>query len=115
MSVRRLIRPSNLLLALGLLASLPVGAEAQDGTLMGAIRSFECGDNCYLTIVDASGHEQTGLCAAPECADWNEAASMPPEYEGRRVVVTLGQGVQTDAEGSVMGEMTAFTGIQFVD
>jgi len=40
MSVRRLIRPSNLLLALGLLASLSVGAEAQDGTLMGEMTAF---------------------------------------------------------------------------
>lgn len=113
MSMQRPIRASGLLLSFGLLACIP--AQAQDGTIEGTIRSYECGDNCYLTITDAAGEEQTGLCAAPECADWNEAAAMPSEFEGRQVVVTLGEGVQTDAEGNVMGGMTAFTKLDLVD
>jgi hypothetical protein len=81
----------------------------------GRIRDFECGDNCYLTIVDSRNKEHTGLCTAPECRLWNEEVSMPSRYRGKRVSVTLGTGIQRDAEGTEMGRMTAFKKIRFLD
>lgn len=88
---------------------------AKDRTITGSIRSFECGDNCYLTIVDSKKAEQVGLCAAPECASWNEEAAMPSRYKGKRVKVTVGQGQQVDDSGNVMGEMMAFKKIKFLN
>jgi len=79
----------------------------------GKIRKFECGDNCYLTIVDKSNKEHTGLFTAPQCAKWNEAVAMPPRLKGQRVSVTLGRGVQVDGAGDVMGRMAAFEKIRF--
>ncbi|QND58012.1 hypothetical protein [Mesorhizobium huakuii] len=88
---------------------------AKDRTMTGNIRSFECGDNCYLTIVDTKKAEQVGLCVAPECANWNERTSMPARYKGKRVTVTVGQGQQLNDAGEVMGEMMAFKKIKFLD
>lgn len=88
---------------------------AKDRTITGTIRNFECGDNCYLTIVDRKKAEQVGLCAAPECKDWNEQAAMPPRFKGKRVTVTVGTGQQVDGSDNVMGEMMAFKKIRFLD
>ncbi|QPC90516.1 hypothetical protein GA829_07875 [Mesorhizobium sp. INR15] len=88
---------------------------SKDRTITGSIRGFECGDNCYLTIVDRKKAEQVGLCAAPECQSWNEQTAMPSRYKGKRVTVTVGQGQQVDDSGNVMGEMMAFKKIKFLD
>lgn len=97
------------------IAGLAAGAPARaDDTLTGRIESFECGDNCYLTIADPRGEKLTGLCAAPECAPWNEKAAMPRAMKGKSVRVTLGTGQQTDADGAVMGEAMAFDRIEFL-
>ncbi len=48
-------------------APRPVAAEVS-----GAIKSYECGDNCYLTITTEAGEEFTGLCAAEACQPWND-------------------------------------------
>ena len=98
---------------IGLAALLP--APAESASLQARIRKYECGDNCYLTLVDTAGREHTGLCTARECARWNQAAAMPPPLRGKRVVVTLGRGVQHDGSGNVMGRMQAFTAIRFID
>jgi hypothetical protein len=94
-------------------ASVPT--MAQNASREGRILEFECGDNCYLTIVDKLNRELTGLCTAPECAKWNEEVSMPSHYKGKRVDVTLGKGVQLNAGGTKMGEMLAFKKIKFLD
>ncbi|SDA77560.1 hypothetical protein [Mesorhizobium qingshengii] len=107
-------------LALTLLVSVSVIAQcnpsfSKDRKITGTIRGFECGDNCYLTIVDRKKAEQVGLCAAPECESWNEQTVMPSRYKGKRVTVTVGQGQQVDDSGNVMGEMMAFKKIIFLD
>lgn len=88
---------------------------AKDRTITGTIRGFECGDNCYLTILDSKKAEQVGLCAAPECKDWNEKAAMPLRFKGKRVTVIVGTGQQLDGSGIVMGEMVAFKKVRFLD
>src|SRR5215211_3822580 len=111
------IRYASCLPLLCLISAIAVGgaalAASQAKTMEGKIRKFECGDNCYLTIVDKSNKEHTGLCTAPECAKWNDAVSIPPRFKGQRVLVTLGRGVQRDGDGNVMGRMTAFERIRF--
>jgi hypothetical protein len=77
-------------------------------TLEGVITSYECGDNCYLTITDKQGTEHSGLCTAPLCAAWNEAAEMPANFQNKRVKASVGTGTQQDGSGNVMGEMDAF-------
>ena len=97
-----------------LVSGNPALAAFRGAAIEGRIRQFECGDNCYLTIVDKSGREHTGLCTAPECAAWNRDVAMPSHFKGRKVVVSTGQGVQLDGSGNVMGRMTAFRKIRFV-
>jgi hypothetical protein len=55
-----------------------------EGVIRGVIRKYECVDNCYLTIVDSSKREITGLCVARECKDWNKASEMPASYLGKK-------------------------------
>ena len=80
-------------------------------TLHGSIKSFECGDNCYLTIVTPQGAEETGLCVARECMPWNEKAEIPQRLIGKTVIVTLGIGGVYDGEGNLRDEMRSFTSI----
>jgi hypothetical protein len=44
-------------------ASLPAVAK-DPAKIIGTIKAFECGDNCYLTIVAQNGKEIVGLCVA---------------------------------------------------
>ena len=109
---------SSVALALFVAASMLVQSGpslAKDKTITGKIRSFECGDNCYLTIVDRKKVEQVGLCSAPECESWNDQTAMPSRYKGKRVTVTVEQGQQVDDSGNVMGEMMSFTKIRFLN
>ncbi|UVK42138.1 hypothetical protein BPNPMPFG_003790 [Mesorhizobium sp. AR07] len=106
--------------ALALVVSAALFAQcgpsfSKDRKITGTIRGFECGDNCYLTIVDRKKTEQVGLCAAPVCESWNEQTVMPSRYKGKRVTVMVGQGQQVDDSGNVMGEMMSFTKIRFLD
>ncbi len=96
-------------------AGLGGSATAQSRSIEGNIRSYECGDNCYLTVVDKARKVHTGLCTARECQSWNNEAEMPSRYKGKRVIVTVGQGTQIDGEGNIMGKMMAFSRIRFLD
>lgn len=84
--------------------------------LIGIIANFECGDNCYLTIVDKKGKEHTGLCSVdPLC----EKLMMATDdklggYKGKKVKVTVGTGQQVDGSGTVMGTMDEFVKIQLL-
>lgn len=104
----RLAAPAALLLLL-------VAPASSADTMTGLIQRYECGDNCYLTIVDPEGTEQTGLCAAPECAAWNENAEMPQRFVGKRVEVTLDVGQLYDAANNAQGEFMAFSELRFLD
>ena len=81
--------------------------------LHGRIIGYECGDNCYLLIRGSNRKEYRGLCAAPECQQWNEQAQMPKSFIGKTVKVTIGLGNQYDADGNIMGRMDAFIKIKF--
>ena len=100
--------------ALGAGLAVGFGASAAEKIVEGQIRKFECGDNCYLTIVDAAKREQTGLCVARACTPWNETTEMPRKLIGQKVRATTGTGVQRDGAGNVMGRMMSFTKIEFV-
>jgi hypothetical protein len=90
-----------------LVFTLPVSAD--DEKASGTIMSYECGDNCYLTIKSKDGKEITALCVADGCAAWNEQAAMPEELIGQSVSVTIGTGQQYDGGGNLMGDFPAFT------
>jgi hypothetical protein len=95
-----------------LFAATPAVASETE-TLDGVIKSYECGDNCYLTITTDAGEERSGLCAAPACQPWNEVAEMPADQIGRAVTVMVGVGRQVDGSGNDMGEFEAFNDVQF--
>ena len=81
-------------------------------TLHGSIKSFACGDNCYLTILTKDGAEVVGLCVAKECTPWNETTEISENLIGKKVVVTVGVGGVFDAEGNLRDEMTSFTSVR---
>lgn len=84
-------------------------------TLTGTIVSYECGDNCYLTLKDEQGTEHVALCTAPQCDSWNELAAMPASFLQKKVQVNLGRAKQYDGAGNEMGEMDAFDSISFLE
>jgi hypothetical protein len=90
------------------LVSAPPAAGAPENA-SGMIKSYECGDNCYLTIRTKVGKDISALCAAAGCAAWNDQASMPEKFIGRKVTVTIGTGKQYDGSGNFMGDFPAFT------
>ena len=91
-------------------------AETTTGTTIDAtISGYECGDNCYLTIIDSEDGEMTGLCIATLCEEWNMEAAMPEKYIGKKVRIVVGEGQQFDAAGNVMGTMEAFTNIELLN
>ena len=95
-----------------IIAAVFVSAAPADGAgkkVAGTIRSYACGDNCYLTNQSKSGREITALCAAAGCAAWNERTAMPTKFIGRRVTVTIGTGTQYDGSGNFVGDFPAFT------
>ncbi len=65
-------------------------------TLSGVIKSFECGDNCYLVITTDKGEEMSGLCVAKACQPWNDKVAIPKRLIGAKVTVTVGEGRQYD-------------------
>lgn len=84
-------------------------------TLVGTIASYECGDNCYLTVKDEQGKDHVALCTAPECASWNEVAEMPASFLQKKVQVSLGRAKQYDGAGNEMGEMDAFDSLTLLE
>lgn len=86
---------------------LTVG-NAKDKIIEGIISEYRCGDNCYLTIIDAGGKKHSGLCTASLCQKWNENVEMPAKFKGQKARIIVGKGVQYDGGGDVIGEMDAF-------
>lgn len=85
-------------------------------TIQGVIDSYECGDNCYLTIIDKQGEKHTGLCGAPLCESFSDATGIPSQYKNRKVQVSVGRGLQYDGGGeTVMGEMDEFNEITLLN
>lgn len=74
-------------------------------TLEGTITSYECGDNCYLSIVDAKGKEHTGLCCE---------ADIDEKSIGKKVRITVGKGSQYDGDGNAAEEMELFEKVEFI-
>lgn len=94
-----------------LMAVAPV--LACDETTVATIKSFECGDNCYLTITGSDNVEVTGLCLAEVCNAWNEQAAMPDDLIGRVIEVKTGVGKQYDGSGNLMGDFPSIEKILF--
>lgn len=91
-------------------------AKKTANTLIGTVSNVECGDNCYLTIVDDAGKEHQALCVDDKPC---EAMMMGIDgdfggYKGKKVKVTLGKDKQYDGAGNVMGEMPSFRKIDLL-
>ncbi len=114
------VKTLNAFALLAAVSSLVVIKEAEARSIKGRIiegriAGYECGDNCYLRIVDKNQKEHTGLCTARECRPWNNQGEMPSRFIGKRVLVTVGTGVQIDSSGKERGEMDAFNAIRFLE
>jgi hypothetical protein len=86
-------------------------------TMIGTIMAFECGDNCYLTIVDEQGQDHQALCADDKvCEKMMDHPDDPllAGYKRKLVRVSIGQGKQYDGAGNVMGTMDAFEKIELL-
>ncbi|NOQ34270.1 MAG: hypothetical protein GQ569_00050 [Methylococcaceae bacterium] len=108
-------KKSFLLLQLSAFALFSVNSHAAEKTIEATISGYECGDNCYLEIIDSDDGEMIGLCTAPLCEAWNMEAAMPEKYIGKKVRIVIGEAQQFDAEGNVMGTMESFTSIELLD
>lgn len=84
-----------------------VRAAQSDATLEGKIVSFDCGDNCYLTIKTKDAQE-IGLCVAPECDPWNAEAAMPKALIGKSVKATIGIGERYMDDGTLVDHALSF-------
>lgn len=91
------------------------GNTPSASVIEGRIESYICGDNCYLTVVDAQGDTHSGLCASETlCKDWNEVGDMPASFKGKAVKVSVGLGKQFDGEGNVVDTIEAFERIELI-
>jgi hypothetical protein len=84
-----------------------VRAAQSDATVDGKIVSFDCGDNCYLTIKTKDGPE-VGLCVAPECDPWNAEAAMPEALIGKSVKAVIGIGERYMEDGTLVDHALSF-------
>jgi hypothetical protein len=94
----------------------PVHAQ-KNKTMIGTVMAFECGDNCYLTIVDEQGQDHQALCSDTSVCDKIMNNIDDPNlagYKRKLVKATIGQGKQFDGAGNVMGTMDAFIKIQLL-
>lgn len=100
-------------LSLGVATPVFAGSAAKPGqTLVGRIKKFECGDNCYLTITTPKG-DVAALCSATVCIPWFANQKMPSRMIGKKVVVRTGMDKQFDGNYDVAGHYLAFKTITF--
>jgi hypothetical protein len=115
--MKTLFALATVIVVLFLTIPIEIGAQKRKAAriIEGTISGYECGDNCYLTIIDKTGKQHIGLCTAhPLCTKWNREVMMPDSYKGKRVRVTVGKGTQLTGSGDVVGTMDAFTRIQLL-
>ena len=106
-------RPALLASAIAVSLVVASGAALAAGKpVEGKIVSFECGDNCYLTIQPDKGAEINALCGVGPCEKWAETAEMPASLVGRRVTGTLGKGMRYDGDGNKMGTYPSFESLK---
>jgi TPR repeat protein len=84
-----------------------VRAAQSDASVDGKIVSFDCGDNCYLTVKTKDGQE-VGLCVAPECDPWNTDSAMPEALIGKSVKAMIGIGERYMDDGSFVDHALSF-------
>lgn len=89
-------------------------AASADRIIEGRIAHYECGGNCYLTIIDKNNKEHTALCTARECQSWNLQNEMPSFFIGKRVAVTVGKGIAVYGDAENNRTMDSFTLIRFL-
>jgi hypothetical protein len=91
-------------------------AAAANSTLFieGAIKHFECGDSCYLTLETSFG-EETGLCASGLCEEWFYNGEMPLGEIGKRVGAQVEAAMQVNGEGDPMGLIISFEDTRYVE
>lgn len=94
-----------------------VAYAKKNPTMIGTIMGFECGDNCYLTIVDENGQDHQALCSDDTVCEKMMNNMDDPNlagYKRKLVKVTIGQGKQFDGAGNEMGTMDAFEKIELL-
>ena len=79
----------------------------------GILSSYQCGDNCWLTIT-IENKEKSFLCAAKECTDFDEA-TFKDNYSGKKVQLKISKDDVVDGSGKKQGESESVTSIEFID
>lgn len=114
LTMRQGIRMSILTAVAFLLVGSTGPATSRNLIIEGQIVSYECGDNCYLTIRTRYGKNVVGLCAARECAKWNDQAKMPAKLLGRSIEVMIDKGTRVDGNLDKVDEFPAFSKLRFL-
>lgn len=82
---------------------------------MGKIKKFECGDNCYISIVDELNNEMPFLCYTSECKSWLEKGGIPEDRRGLLVEVEFrSDGKQVDGNGDLVSAFAEVVNMRFV-
>ncbi|MEN6438661.1 MAG: hypothetical protein ABFD97_08760 [Syntrophobacter sp.] len=85
------------------------GTAVPTKVITGVLSGFDCeGEPCVLTVVDAKGVENEGICSTPVCEKWDEKKEMPAEYKGKKVKVT----VEVSQGGHGRGSLDQFIKIE---
>ncbi len=92
----------------GTLAFASGSAFATGKTVEGRIVSYECGDNCYLTLRTDAGKTIVAMCYVGLCEKWVDAAEMPTSFVGRRVGGKIGVGTRVDGAYNKLDQFPNF-------
>jgi hypothetical protein len=97
---------------------LVVAASAtptQAETITGMLGVVQCGDRCYLMIVDAAGKSRWGWCVASECQRWLSDHQRALSFLGKtaRVKTRPGYGQVIDEGGHPAPDLLLFIDIFF--
>ncbi|MEM5518662.1 hypothetical protein WNY37_17015 [Henriciella sp. AS95] len=93
-------------------------APADDGFVPVTLTGFECGDNCYVEIIETEGDApEMVLCTADICwGDWQAEGSLPPELDNTTAEVKFDVADQVDNEGNVMeADMRAVVELRLIE
>lgn len=96
-------------------ATAPV---SHDGYETVTLTGFECGDNCYVEIIETDGDApELVLCTADICwGDWQAEGVLPAELANTTARAKFGTADQVDNSGNVMeADMRAVIDLRLIE
>lgn len=89
-------------------------SEPEQQKITAVLKRFECGDSCYVVVVNNAGREESFLCSAPICERWVDSGYLPVELRNQRVGITLSQKNLYTSSGKIAGTDLSAEKIEFI-